>query len=126
MRHKHGEAFMLMTYACKCGHRETIWNSRDGATPFCTGCPSCCGGMSPLQHVQWSRDTYAPDHRPHLGQRFWRDGTPEDAEMIMRRRIEALRFEYPITPEHEDELLAYARNGDGEFQVGWPLLEECK
>lgn len=120
--HDHGEAFMLMTYACKCGHRETIWNSRDGVTPFCMGCPSC-GEMS-LQHIDWRSDVYAPDHKPHRGQRFWRDGTPDEAEAIMRRRIERMRDSYPTTPEREAELIRMSRDGTAsEFQKGWPNIE---
>lgn len=42
--YRHAEAFCLMTYLCKgCGHREVIWNSRDGVTPFAATCPSCGG-----------------------------------------------------------------------------------
>jgi len=36
-QHRHAEAFKLMIYACSCGHRETIWNSRDGVTPAVAG-----------------------------------------------------------------------------------------
>lgn len=119
--HSHGEAFMLMTYACDCGHRETIWNSRDGVTPFGMNCPSC--GGSTLRHVDWQRDVYAPDHKPHKGQRFWRDGTPDEAEAIMRRRIASMRDQYPCSPEKEAELIRWAREGKDEFQPGWPTLD---
>lgn len=120
--HSHGEAFMLMTYACECGHRETIWNSRDGVTPFCMNCPSC--GGSTLRHVDWQRDVYAPDHKLHKGQRFWRDGTPDEAERIMRRRIYLMRDQYPCTPEKEVELIRGARTGENEFRQGWPMLDQ--
>lgn len=120
--HQHGEAFMLMQYACKdCGHRETIWNSRDGVTPFGCSCPSC--GKT-LLHTEWQRDVYAPNHKLNKGQGFWRDGTPDEAEAIMRRRIEQMRDKYPCTPEKEAELIKMAREGgdSGEFQKGWPML----
>lgn len=136
-KHIHKEAFALMQYACTgsrggfgrpatvgCGHRETIWNSRDGVTPFGCGCPSC--GKT-LYHVEWQRDTYAPDHKLHPGQNFWRDGTPDEAEAIMRRRIERMRAEYPCTPEKVAELVKMARDGgdSGEFQMGWPTLDQA-
>jgi ribosomal protein S27E len=121
--HSHGEAFMLMTYACEaCGHRETIWNSRDGVTPFGCGCPSC--GKT-LNHVEWQSDVYAPNHKLRPRQRFWRDGTPDEAEAIMRRRIDQMRGQYPLSPSREAALIASVRNGtEGEFQNGWPTLDE--
>lgn len=122
--HSHGEAFMLMTYACGCGHRETIWNSRDGVTPFCLGCPSC--GQLSLQHINWKRDVYAPDHKPHRGQRFFRDGTPDEAEAIMRRRIASMKDRYPLSPEDEERLIKESRDGTAsEFQKGWPNVERA-
>ena len=121
--HTHGEAFMIMWYACKCGHRERIWNSRDGVTPFGALCPSCGGTMS---HVDWGRDEYAPDHKPARYQRYWRDGTPDEAEAIMRRRIEGMRGgPYEASSEVVEELIASARAGENEFQPGWPMLSEA-
>jgi hypothetical protein len=121
--HVHGEAFMLMWYACKsCDHREQIWNSRDGVTPFGCGCPSCGKIMN---HEDWSRDVYAPNHIPRNGQKFWRDGTPEEAETIMRQRIDRfMGTKYEPTPETAAELIRRARNesDDGEFRKGWPML----
>lgn len=87
------EAFCLMWYACKCGHQERIWNSRDGVTPFSLPCPSC--DAPTLSHDRWTEDRYAPDHKLHLGQRFWRDGTPDEAEAIMHRRLDALTSSPP-------------------------------
>jgi hypothetical protein len=118
--HKHGEAFMLMRYACKsCAHAETIWNSRDGVTPFGARCPSC--GKVELYHVQWERDEYAPNHKLNNGQQFWRDGTVEEAEDIIRRRIDKMK-----PPEDIAELLLKsARDGEGEFQAGWPTLSRA-
>lgn len=122
--HSHGEAFMLMNYACDCGHRETIWNSRDGVTPFGMNCPSCGGAT--LRHVDWQRDVYAPDHKPHKGQRFWRDGTPDEAEAIMRRRIEMMKDKYPLEPERAERLIRESREGadSSEFRKGWPMLDQ--
>lgn len=122
--YQHGEAYMLMTYACNCGHRETIWNSRDGVTPFGMECPSC--GQQSLLHVEWQRDVRAPNHKLHRGQRFWRDGTPDEAEAIMRRRIEMLKDKYPCPPEQAERMIREVRAGTdgGEFQKGWPMLDQ--
>ncbi|MEY9718820.1 hypothetical protein ABIA22_001310 [Sinorhizobium fredii] len=119
--HVHAEAFMLMTYGCGCGHRETIWSSRDGVTPFGMDCQSC--GKPELRHVEWQRDVYAPDHELHRGQRFWRDGTPDEAEAIMRRRIESMKHQFPLSQERAEALIKSVREGgEGEFQKGWPML----
>lgn len=91
--HRHIEAFCLMWYACKCGHQERIWNSRDGVTPFCTRCPSCGSpnDLGSLRHVRWREDAYAPDHKPTFGQRVWVDMTRAAAEEYARGRIAAAR-----------------------------------
>jgi len=89
--HLHAEAFCLMWYACKCGHQERIWNSRDGVTPFGMQCPSCGSPseMGSLMHVRWREDLYAPGHVPAPGQRIWIDMTWEAAEAYAEQRIAA-------------------------------------
>lgn len=122
MSHSHVEAFMLMTYACECGHREVIWNSRDGVTPFGSVCPSC--GKTTLRHVNWRQDVYAPNHKPHKGQRFWRNGTPDEAEAIMRRRIERMKGQYQLEPDQVEDLIRKSRSGEmEEFRTGWPTID---
>lgn len=126
--HRHGEAFMLMRYRCeKCGKQEMIWNSRDGVTPFAVSC-SVCPGM--MQHVDFGGDIYSPDYKPGVGHRYFRDGTPDEAADIMRRRLDRMRDQYPTTPEYERELIEGARNAHAtggqnfhEFQKGWPMLD---
>lgn len=117
----HKEAFCLMWYACKCGHRERIWNSRDGVTPFGCLCPSCSGTMN---HVEWNSDVSAPSHKLTIGQGFWRDGTPDEAEAVMRRRLEkAQGTQWEANDQLAAELIASARDGSsGEFRPGWPTL----
>lgn len=83
--HQHTEAFCLMWYACECGHRERIWNSRDGVTAFGFQCPSC--KEPKLRHVNWNLDQYAPDHVPAPGQRVWIDLTRDRALEIARRTV---------------------------------------
>lgn len=87
--YNHAEAFCLMNYACPCGHREVIWNSRDGVTAFGCGCPSC--GKPTLSHVQFHRDVCNPDHKPHIGQRMWVSMTMERA-LVHAHRISIQRF----------------------------------
>lgn len=84
--HRHKEAFCLMWYACRCGHREQFWNSRDGVTPFGLQCPSC--GSLDFHHVDFFRDRYAPNHAPHPGQRVWVDMSLARAESIAKQRIQ--------------------------------------
>lgn len=128
--HVFGEAFMLMRYACKdCGTNEMIWNSRDGITPFSIGCRTD-GCSESMNHVDWQNDIYAPDFKPATGQRFFRDGTPDEAANIMQRRINTMRDQYPTTQEREAELIEGARNaaetgGESfhEFKAGWPTLD---
>lgn len=84
--HLHAEAFCLMRYTCGlCQHSETIWNSRDGVTPFGTVCPSC--GKPSLYHSDFGSDLYAPNHKPHKGQRVWISMTQERAEKLAKRMV---------------------------------------
>ena len=121
MTHTHKEAFCLMWYACQsCFHREVIWNSRDGVTPFGLGCPSCGGN---LLHTDFEADAFAPHHKLNLYQRYFRDGTPEEALAIVRRRIgNADGTEYEVPHEEREELVIDIVNGH-EFQPGWPMVD---
>lgn len=122
IEYNHGEAFCLMWYACQCGHRERIWNSRDGVTPFAASCPSC---KDTMRHVDWSLDVRETDHKPLIGQKIWRDGTPDEAEAIMRRRLEKVKgTQWAPTPEIADKLIKSARDAapESEFHKGWPML----
>lgn len=97
--HLHAEAFCLMWYRCECGHLERMWNSRDGVTPFATVCPTC--GMPKLTHAYFGSDFYAPDHKPHHGQRVWVNMTKERATQYVRTRMNQLRDRLRIDPEEE-------------------------
>lgn len=113
-----------MWYACRnCPHTERIWNSRDGVTPFCLECPSC--GELSLQHVAWQMDAYRPNHKPNHGQQFFRDGTPDEAAEIMRKRLDSCKgTRYKLSPEEAEELIEKVRSGKtGEFQTGWPTVD---
>lgn len=94
--HYHAEAYCLMWYACDaCGHRERLWNSRDGITPFGTACPSC--GQPTLNHADFQLDSYAPAHKPAHGQRIWVSMTAERAEFIAKERVKAAQARGPLT-----------------------------
>lgn len=88
--HRHVEAFCLMHYACKCGHHEVIWNSRDGVTAFSAPCPSC-GDVMGMHHVAFKSDVYAPQHQPHHGQRVWVSMTYNRAEEFAKKRIDTMK-----------------------------------
>lgn len=110
-----------MWYACDCGHRERIWNSRDGVTPFGLQCPSC--GGSSLDHVEFYRDTPAPDHRLNKGQRYFADGTAEDAVRIIERRIESFKAAGLEPPaEILQSIRRSAKEQTDEWLPGWPKL----
>lgn len=92
--HSHKEAFCIMTYRCKdCGFEERIWNSRDGVTPFCIGCPNCKGHNH--YHDDWFMDRYAPCHSMIMkaGERYFITMTMERARgyaaINVDRQIEA-------------------------------------
>lgn len=126
-QYNHKEAFCLMWYVCEdCGHRERIWNSRDGLTPFGTGCPSC-GGYQML-HADWHLDERKPNHTLHRGQRFWRDGTLREARATLQRRFAIFHERgQPVPPEHKAALLADLEKPSderSEFRDGWPYLDQ--
>lgn len=72
---KHGEAFALMLYQGQTsGRTVTIWNSRDGVTPFMVDIDG-----EIYQHVHWELDTPAPQHTLRPGDYYFRDTSQEDA-----------------------------------------------
>ena len=104
----HADGFALMWYACACGHRERIWNSRDGVTPYVVPCPSC--GASSLTHVDWHDDQTRPTYTPHEGQRVFVDMTRAQAEQIVARAFLRLGLDqaHPRFESSVDELLGHA------------------
>ncbi len=125
---QHVEAYALMWYACRCGHRERIWNSRDGVTPF-GGllCPSCNekGLEGGLSHVEFYKDMPDPKHKLADGQRFFRDGTAGDAIAIIKNRIRICKeMGQPVPDAVAELLLEDARNQPrGEWSPGWPMSD---
>jgi len=123
--YKHGEAFALMLYRCECGAKERIWNSRDGVTPF-GGIPCSSCGQAKMQHIAWHLDEKVPDHKLHIGQRFFRDGTVEEALAILQKRFYQFSEAGNPVPDHiKIHMLDAVRTGseDSEFRKGWPKLD---
>lgn len=85
-KHSHVEAFCLMLYGTRDGSvRETIWNSRDGVTPFMIHTRD---GVEMSHLPPWSDDVYAPAHRPKVGDRIFVDLTLERAREHRRAYVE--------------------------------------
>ena len=112
----HGPA--LMWYACKCGHRERVWNSRNAVVPFCMVCLSC--GQSDLEHVDWKADELAPDHVPHKGQGVFINLTMNQAMRYARKKMRCFDgTEYALHgPEREEMILSMAKNSFSSFGAG--------
>lgn len=98
----HKEAFCLMLYECKrCGRSETLWNSRDGVTPFIIRCRHCNGDA---RHINWFMDECKPDHKPKVGQRIFVDMTKEKARELAKHLIKMFN-DHPVAKERDPEEL---------------------
>lgn len=87
MKFKSSEAFCVMQYESDDGKvTETLWNSRDGVTPFCIMAKD---GETMLQHVRWEEDDQDPFHKPKPGDRVFVDLTPESAAEEVEEVVEA-------------------------------------
>lgn len=127
--YKHAEAFCLMLYQCQgCFHREVLWNSRDGVTPFGTSCPTC--GAQNLLHTDFASDWCVPEHQPHFGQRVWISMTEQRAIEIARIQVlsrkketrETLRLVEQVAESiyHQGEAPDIAIAG-----VNWPPIKRA-
>lgn len=84
--YKHKEAFCLMIYENKDGSiQETLWNSRDGVTPYIIRDRS---GSIELTHVKWGWDHCVPNHKPRPGDRIFASITLEKARESRTRYVE--------------------------------------
>ena len=115
-KYKHKEAFCFMRYAPKepnlygpdpifLSPRNiyTIWNSRDGVTPF--NYP--INGEECL-HIDWAADRCDPDHKLRVGDMYWRDKTEDEAKTEAIRRMksfEGTRYEVKETEERYSGLI---------------------
>lgn len=76
--YKHAEAFCVMQYASDDGTiTETLWNSRDGVTPFMLISKD---GKTTMRHVNWANDKFDPEFKPPSGSRYFADLTKEQAK----------------------------------------------
>lgn len=100
MAYRHAEAFMLMVYeADDHSETETVWNSRDGVTPFVITLRS--GRQA--THVRWAADRRMPEGWvPPSGMRVFTDLTPERARQLAEARVD----QWLVDPGTRDELLA--------------------
>lgn len=97
--YRHAEAYCLMTYRVDLydgNESEVIWNSRDGVSPFMVRLRN---GLI-AKHVKWDTDVPVPDHKPAVGDRFFRDMTWEDAVALAHERVETY-WEDPLYPAKE-------------------------
>lgn len=88
-KYNHTEAFCLMMYHCEsCGKYETLWNSRDGVTPFIIGCAECGGQM---QHIRMAFDRQVTDHILNKGDRVFIDMPESLKEPFARKSLNAYK-----------------------------------
>lgn len=88
--HLHAEAYYLMTYADAEGNIETVWNSRDGVTPFVM----YTRDGKEAQHVNFRAAKYDIYHVPQVGDRVWASMTWERAKEYAAKRIEKMKEHY--------------------------------
>lgn len=78
-----------MAYKCKsCEKEETLYNGRDGVTPFVIEC-KFCGGEA--KHVRWNEDEQDTRHIPEHGDRIFVTMTEEVAWVYARMRMKRIR-----------------------------------
>lgn len=125
VKYNHKEAFCLMRYGCQdCNHRELIWNSRDGVTPFGTTCPSC--GNLNFVHMDWHWDKLTPNYKLNPYQKFWREGTQEEAVALITAQYNDYLKHNPIENISQRLAIAIQNIKDGkslDYRPGWPVLD---
>jgi len=70
---KHTEGFCHMEYSSECGKKISIWNSRDGVTPFI-----CFIEGVEYKHSNWNNDKQNASYIPRVGDYLFVDSTLED------------------------------------------------
>jgi len=95
--YRHAEAFAHMRYRADDGSEElSVWNSRDGVTPFVISLPSGKGAT----HVDWHLDRYDPTHVPAVGDWIVVDLTPERAREAAGRNAQRF-WDDPTLPARQ-------------------------
>lgn len=103
-QYNHKEAYCLMWYQSKGGHKIRIWNSRDGVTPFII---YICG--QEYQHVMWQLDDCQPGYKLSGGDLYFRDFTEDEAKFFAKRRLDSCKgtaYEVPENSEHYERTLS--------------------
>jgi len=115
--YRHAEAFCHMIYRSDDRTvQRSIWNSRDGVTPF--------GMLDPetgkdLIHADWHLDRRDLRYQPKPGDWIWTDETRQQAE-VRARRDAAKIVTMPMGQDRtEEELFAVLMKS---FQPGQPRL----
>lgn len=117
VEYKHPEAYCLMLYRCeKCGKLETLWNSRDGVTPFMIGCPKCGGWM---KHICWNMDRQQRDYKPSVGQRIFIDMTDDMKQETAKKMLQRIRADGSMKDSTDEQIIKEVMKG---FQVGEPCI----
>lgn len=94
--HQHGEAFRHMRYGTKDGRIvRSVWNSRDGVTPFGISDPET--GEELLHLAPWSADVYDPAYEPQPGDLVFIDLDPEKALKLAHERVD-IYWDHPTMP----------------------------
>ena len=127
--HPHAEGFCLMRYASKAGDVITVWNARNGVTPF----GFSHGGVE-YTHIQWRNDRRTPpSFAPALGTLAFVNLTLERAREH-RTRYVALHWDnpdYPMSEHYESKEAAIEKLAQGDVAgpqavVANPAdVEEC-
>lgn len=100
--YNHKEAFCLMQYRDRVtGEVETLWNSRDGVTPFVI----VSRGGNEAEHINWKQDVCRPNWRPKNGDRIFVDASSEPD--VMRKK--ALSY----VEKHWDRMRGNLKNHTG-------------
>jgi hypothetical protein len=96
--HNHAEAFSLMPYVCiNCGFVETLYNTRDGVTPFIVNCRVCKGEA---RHN--FKDRFDPVFQPFEGMRIFVDLTEKRAVELFKRLYDKIKA---ANDEHSTRLI---------------------
>ena len=119
-KYDHVEAFSLMQYECQnCKTLETLWNSRDGVTPFIIQCLQCDGEMN---HTNFGSDKCVPDFFPLPGMRVFVD-FPEHFREVFKKRQISVRWDqgtYPMNENWDTKAEALEALMEDDMQEGAP------
>lgn len=120
-KYDHVEAFCTMQYECQtCRTIETLWNSRDGVTPFIIQCQQCDGEMN---HGSFEFDECVPDYFPRKGMRVFVD-FPEHFREVFKRRFILTNWDglYPMSERFKTKQEALQILMSDEMQEGEPYV----